>query len=76
VLYTWSHCPFCLRAKEILDSHGVPFTEHVMDGKSTELSELKRKYGHATVPLVLLDGELVGGCDALEELARRGGLTS
>ncbi len=73
-LYTWSTCPFCVRAKGLLEKHDVSYVEHVMDGKNAELAEVKRRYGHSTVPIVLLDGEFVGGCDDLEALARRGGL--
>ena len=74
VLYTWTYCPFCVRAKEVLEAEGIPFVEHRMDGKRDELNALKRQYGHPTVPIILLDGEFIGGCDELEALARRGGL--
>lgn len=73
-LYTWTTCPFCVRAKEILEDEGIPYEEHVMDGKRAELSEVKRRYDHDTVPIILLDGEFIGGCSELEALRRRGGL--
>lgn len=75
-LYTWSYCPFCRRAKAILEEAGVPYTEHVMDAKSDELEEIKRRYGHSTVPIILLDGQFIGGCSDLEERARRGELVA
>ena len=74
VLYTWARCPFCVRAKEVLEQVGVPYTEHVMDDRGPELLELKRKYAHPTVPIILLDDEFVGGCNELEALVRSGGL--
>ena len=73
-LYTWARCPFCIRAKELLDDEGIAYDEHVMDGRNKELDELKRRYDHDTVPIILLDGEFIGGCTELEELVRRGGL--
>ncbi len=73
-IYTWTSCPFCIRAKSILDQHGVEYVEHVMDDKPRELAEAKRKFGHGTVPIVILNGEFLGGCSDLEALARRGGL--
>ena len=73
-LYTWSTCPFCVRAKEILESRGVEYTEHVMDSKPLELARVKREHGHSTVPILLLDGKFIGGCDDLERLAREGKL--
>ena len=75
-LYTWTTCPFCIRAKQVLDEHGVSYEEIVMDGKNAELNEVKSKYGHHTVPIVLLDGEFVGGCSELEALARQGKLSA
>ena len=73
-IYTWSYCPFCVRAKELLDQRGVAYEEHVMDGKDAELNEVKRKYDHGTVPIVLLDGEYVGGFTELQAVDRAGGL--
>jgi glutaredoxin 3 len=75
-IYTWSSCPFCRRAKAILDDKGVEYTEHVMDGKDKELRAIKEKYGHSTVPIVLVDGRFIGGCSDLEALAARGGLSN
>ncbi|MFM6201035.1 MAG: glutaredoxin family protein, partial [Dolichospermum sp.] len=31
-IYTWSTCPFCLRAKSLLNKKGVNFTEYSIDG--------------------------------------------
>lgn len=73
-LYTTTTCPYCYRAKALLDAKGIPYVEHVMNGRFDELREVKLRYGHPTVPIVLLDGELVGGSDDLERLARAGGL--
>lgn len=74
-LYTWSSCPFCIRAKELLEQRGVPYEEHVMDGRDAELAEVKRRHGHGSVPIVLLDGEFVGGYSELATLDRDGRLT-
>ncbi|MHC4376506.1 MAG: glutaredoxin domain-containing protein [Planctomycetota bacterium] len=73
-LYTWTTCPFCVRAKDLLKSKGVDFTEHVMDGKDAELNEVKRKYQHNTVPIVIVDGNLIGGYTELAALDRAGSL--
>ena len=66
-LYTWTTCPFCMRAKALLDQKGLEYTEHVMDGKNAELNEAKKRYGHSTVPIVVFDGELVGGFTELAQ---------
>ena len=74
-LWTWSQCPFCVKAKEILKRHNIEFTEHVMDGKDEELQKVKDKYSHQTVPIIILNGEFVGGCDDLKKLENDGKLS-
>ena len=73
-IYTWTYCPFCVRAKELLDKRGVDYDEHVMDGKDAELETVKRQYNHGTVPIVILDGEFVGGFSELSAVDAAGGL--
>ena len=74
LLYTWSHCSFCARAREILERHGIEYREEVLDGRKAELRRLQRLFGKRTVPLLVLDGERVGGLEELEELEREGEL--
>lgn len=66
IVYTWSSCSFCRRAKELLGAHGVPFREVLLDGKKDELRTLQDLFGARTLPLVLLDGEKLAGLEALE----------
>jgi len=73
-LWTTSTCPYCIRAKELLRARGLAFTEHLMDGQPIELARAKQRFGHPTVPIVVIDGQLVGGASELIELDRRGGL--
>jgi glutaredoxin 3 len=73
-LYTLSSCPFCVRAKQLLDSKGLKYTLHEMDTKPAELAAAKKKYGHSTVPIVLIDDKLIGGNSELVAFAAKGGL--
>ena len=41
-LWTWASCPYCVAAIELLETRGVEYTNHVMDGKNAELSEIKQ----------------------------------
>ena len=66
IVYTWSSCAFCARAKELLERHGIPYREVVLDGRKEELRKLQDVFGARTMPLVLLDGERVAGLEALE----------
>ncbi|NOT29936.1 MAG: glutaredoxin [Planctomycetes bacterium] len=67
IVYTWSSCSFCTRAKELLERAGIPYREVVLDGKKDELRRLQEVFGARTMPLVLLDGERVAGLEALEQ---------
>jgi glutaredoxin 3 len=75
-LYTTSSCPFCKLTLDLLDARGIEYVNHVMDGSLEELMEVKRRFGHRTVPIVLLDGEFIGGNDDLQALDRAGRLAA
>jgi len=66
IVYTWSSCSFCQRAKDLLSTRGVAFREVLLDGKKDELRTLQDLFGARTLPLVLLDGEKLAGLEALE----------
>ena len=70
-IYTWRFCPFCLRAKALLNEKGVQFKEYSIDGDDdarTKMSE--RAGGPRTVPQIFINGNGIGGCDELYELER------
>ena len=73
-IYTWSACRFCREAKELLAEHGVATTEQSLDGKRALLRSLQERFDYRAVPLILLDGEFLGGLPELRELAESGGL--
>lgn len=66
VLYTWSSCSFCARARELLTRRAVPFDERVLDGDRPTAERLARRLGRAAMPYALVDGELLGGLEELE----------
>lgn len=74
-IYTKWGCPYCYRAKGLLEAKGVTIEEYdiTMGGpKRTEM--LDRAPGRTTVPQIFIDGQHIGGCDDLLALDRRGGL--
>jgi len=73
-LYTSAFCPHCIRAKDLLDGRKLAYTEHIMDARQEELAKVKALYGHPTVPLILVDGKLIGGCSELKALMAAGKL--
>jgi glutaredoxin-like protein len=63
-LFTKVGCPFCARAKALLKEHGLDFEEIVL-GKEVTTRSLQAVTGATTVPQVYIDGQLVGGSEAL-----------
>jgi len=74
-IYTKWGCPYCVRAKALLERKGVAFTEYdVTMGGPEKARLLERAPGASTVPQVFIDEKLIGGCDDLHALDSRGGL--
>lgn len=74
-IYSSMFCPFCHRAKRLLASKGVAFTEIDVDAEPERRAEMvRRANGRRTVPQIFIDGAHVGGCDDLHALDRAGRL--
>jgi len=74
-IYTWRSCPFCIRAKQLLDRKGVSYVEHAIDGDETARTAMAAKSdGRRSVPQTFINGHHVGGCDDLYALERSGEL--
>lgn len=74
-IYTSPLCGFCHRAKRLLKSKGVKFSEVdvlVHPGRKAEM--IKRANGGRTVPQIFIDGVHVGGSDDLQALESNGKL--
>lgn len=73
-LYTTRFCPYCVRAKHLLDRKGVAYREIAVDGSAELRREMMERSGRHTVPQIWIGARHVGGCDDLYELERRGEL--
>ena len=74
-IYTWSSCPFCIRAKALLDKKGVEYREYCIDGDSEAREKMaQRANGKRTLPQIFIDNRHIGGCDDLYDLNRQGQL--
>lgn len=75
-IYTWSTCPYCRRAKALLDEKGVKYTEYVIDGDEEAREKMsQRAGGRRTVPQIFVDTtHHVGGSDDLLALESEGKL--
>ena len=74
-IYTWSSCPFCIRAKNLLDKKGVEFTEYCIDGDEAARGKMaQRAHGRRSLPQIFINDQHIGGCDDLHALDRQGKL--
>ncbi|WP_166422337.1 glutaredoxin 3 [Paraglaciecola sp. 20A4] len=63
-IYTKGHCPYCHRAKALLEQKGVQYTEFKVDVQPELRAEMiKRANGGSTVPQIFIADQHVGGCD-------------
>ncbi len=74
-IYTTPFCPYCVRAKALLQKKGVEYREtDVSEDSSLRSAMTKRAGGSYTVPQIFIDDRHIGGCDDLYALDGRGGL--
>ncbi|MFZ5704197.1 MAG: glutaredoxin 3 [Pseudomonadota bacterium] len=74
-IYTKAFCPYCSRAKSLLQSKGVDYEEYdISMGGPKRAEMIERAKGGSTVPQIFIDGSHVGGCDDIHALDRAGKL--
>jgi glutaredoxin 3 len=74
-IYSSDFCPYCSRAKALLQQRGVTdYEEIVVDGKPELRAQMTTITGRTSVPQIFVGNTHVGGCDDLHALDRQGGL--
>ena len=74
-MYTTAVCPYCIRAKQILQSKGVEQIEEVrIDFDTAARDHMMKTTGRRTVTQIFISDTHVGGCDDLMALDAKGGL--
>ncbi len=76
VMYTASWCPYCARARSLLEEKGVAFEEIDVDTVPQARDEMLKKSGRGSVPQIFIGATHVGGCDDLYALESAGSLDS
>ena len=76
MMYSTRFCPFCMRARALLQQKQVPYKDVAVDGKPELREEMVQKSGRYTVPQIWIGETHVGGCDELMQLERNGELDS
>ncbi|MEO0533716.1 MAG: glutaredoxin 3 [Cyanobacteria bacterium P01_A01_bin.123] len=69
-IYTWSTCPFCRRAKQLLDQKGLHYTEYTLDGDEAARDAMVARgtNGRRSVPQIFINDQHIGGSDDLYHL--------
>lgn len=68
IVWSKDYCPYCVRAKALLDSKGILYEErNISQGKWTKEQLMEAVPGARTVPQIFLDNKLIGGYDQLKE---------
>jgi glutaredoxin 3 len=74
VIYTTGWCGYCARAKRLLKSKGVAYTEHDVEASPDTRAEMQTRSGRRSVPQIFIGDTHVGGCDDLHALEDEGKL--
>ena len=67
-IYTTPSCPFCVRAKRLLQARGIPYREIDVADAPDLRADLIRRTGRRTVPQIFIDGDPIGGFEELAAL--------
>lgn len=68
-IYTTSNCPYCLRAKALLEQKCVDYLEILVDKELAKFEEMiNRSNGRRSVPQIFINDQGIGGFDDLWEL--------
>lgn len=73
-MYSTPWCPFCIRAKRLLDEKGVTYEDVDVAAQPARRGEMIEKSGRTTVPQIWINDTHVGGCDELFALQQQGKL--
>lgn len=76
VIYCTRFCPYCIRAKMLLESKNITFTEIDLGEQPDKRSEMEQLSRRTSVPQIFIDDYHVGGCDDLFDLELKGELNT
>ena len=74
-IYTRATCPYCIRAKRLLDMRGVNYDEKGVEDETLRAEMIERSGSRSSVPQIFIDGKHIGGCDDLMKLEQSGELS-
>ncbi len=74
-IYYWTTCPFCIKARALLDLKDVDYIGYDITGDDAARQKMiVRTGGPKSVPQIFIDDNHIGGCDDLHSLDKQGKL--
>ena len=74
-IFSTRRCPYCVRAKQMLEEWNIPYEEALIDSDMEARREFaEASNGARTVPQIIIDGNCIGGFKELTELHMDAGL--
>lgn len=74
VMYSGEQCPYCVRARRLLEKKGVAFREIKIDQSPELRAEMEQLSQRRTIPQIFIHGQHIGGFDDMAALDSRGEL--
>ena len=75
IIFTTPYCPFCVKAKTLLNKKKVIYEEIDLSVNPEKFEEmLSKSNGARTVPQIFVNGEHIGDCDHIHDLDQKGEL--
>lgn len=74
IMYSTRFCPYCMRARSLLDSKGAAYTDIAVDSSPELRREMTERSGRHTVPQIWIGERHIGGFDDLARLEQQGRL--
>jgi len=69
IVYGTAICPYCIRARSMLDKKGVSYEDVRLDQHPERRQEMEaRANGRTSVPQIFIDDRHIGGFDDMAEL--------
>lgn len=75
-VYTTTYCSFCVAAKNLLKTKGIPFEEIDVTNDPAARQDISQRSGRRTVPQIFIGDEPIGGFMELKALADKGELAA
>ena len=71
VIYTTDYCPYCVKAKSLLQKKQIAFNEIKISDEAMREAMIIKSGGKRTVPQIFINDYHIGGCDDLYELEKQ-----